>query len=642
MEQQEEAQVEGEGGPSIEDCIKLLKGERDEQRLAGLLLTTKFCKNDDFETLLRQYNALGTTFLDRLLQTGMGKGSTTEKRQDNQDAYLQLSITILAAFCRVPDIASSEAMVKKIPLILEVLSTKLGPPLVEECFEFLYLVTAAREDGVQIFYESGGMTVLASQMSNLPDGKIKSKSAGGSHTIELAMKLLQLTVVKLSLDKIIKEHCSELSSVVTALAKQFALSHNALKFEALHLLSTILSSIYAAPLHQTLRTMSNTTWTTYLRIGVIAVLQNRVAPTQRLEALILAESVMCIAGEQWLIGQTKLPDTQDLIPGDRCTLLVLETSRVEIAVLLNELAYMKYEKSKDSSDAETVLLKQRNLGIAFSLVEKTIKLISKVAADGGDIISDNMFTKIINGLNETVAVILEYLRDAKDHGQVKGNDLLASVRIVGSYLAETPAACNDKVMELLGYMVLVQGEEEHSPFSSVCFLLPMLCQITMEIDGCRLIVSSGAYKAVVECLTKLLSEDTGTVEENGPIFLACDTILNLLLKREQIQLHLDDSHFIRLLGVLSSWAENAVDWSNTLMASSICSLILDSTSEAVLQSNPHFNRKNLNSLCQLMKRSMATYGKEPESEADLLQIVISGYSRWVDRYPHVKAAVEGK
>ncbi|GKE27098.1 NAP1-related protein 2-like protein, partial [Tanacetum coccineum] len=39
--------------------------------------------------------------------------------------------------------------------------------------------------------------------------------------------------------------------------------------------------------------------------------------------------------------------------------------------------------------------------------------------------------------------------------------------------------------------------------------------------------------------------------------------------REQIRFHLDDSHFIRLLGVLSSWAETVVDWSNTLMASSI-------------------------------------------------------------------------
>lgn len=65
----------------------------------------------------------------------------------------------------------------------------------------------------------------------------------------------------------------------------------------------------------------------------------------------------------------------------RCILLVLETSRVEIAVLLNDLAYLKYEKPKEGIDAETVSIKQRNLGIAFSLVEKIIKLISSVAGD---------------------------------------------------------------------------------------------------------------------------------------------------------------------------------------------------------------------------------------------------------------------
>ncbi|KAJ9559378.1 hypothetical protein OSB04_013992 [Centaurea solstitialis] len=595
-------------GPSLEDCLKLLKGARDEQRLAGLLLATKFCNNDDSDSISKVYNAVGNTFLDRLLRTGMGKGSTNESRQENQDAYLQLSVTILAAFCRVANIASSDDMVKKIPLVVEVMSKELGPSLVEECFEFLYLVSAAHKDGIQIFYESGGMAMLASQMVKLPDG---------SHTMEVAMKLLQLTISKVSLDTITKEYYSELSSVVTVLARQFAVLHNALKFEALHLLSTILSSIYAAPVHEILRTMSDKTWLTYVRVGVVAVLQNRVAPEQRLEALMLAESIMCIVGEGWLIGQMNLPDTQDPIPADRCILLVLESSRVEIAVLLNDLAYLKYEKAKDSLDNETFRLKQRNLGTAFSLVEKTVKLISSVAADEGNIISEKMFTKIITGLNETVAVILDYLRDAKDHGQHKGNDLLASVRIVGSYLADAPAACNDKMKELLGYLVLVEGEDEQSPFSSVCFLLPMLCQITMEIDGCRLITSSGAYKAVVECLIKLLLEDGGTVEDNGPIFLACDTILNLLLKREQIGLQLDDSYFIKLLGVLSSWAEDAVDCSSTMMASSICALILDSTSEAVLQSHPHFNRNNLISLSRLMRRSMAASYSKPSDPSHL-------------------------
>ena len=59
-----------EQSPSLEDCLKLLKGERDEQRLAGLLLVTKFCKGDDNAALRRVYNAVGIGFLDRLLRTG--------------------------------------------------------------------------------------------------------------------------------------------------------------------------------------------------------------------------------------------------------------------------------------------------------------------------------------------------------------------------------------------------------------------------------------------------------------------------------------------------------------------------------------------------------------------------------------------
>lgn len=67
----------------------------------------------------------------------------------------------------------------------------------------------------------------------------------------------------------------------------------------------------------------------------------------------------------------------------RCLLLVLESSRVEVAVLLNDLAYMKYEASSSSSAAETIPLKQQNLAISFSLLEKIIKLISNVCGVNG-------------------------------------------------------------------------------------------------------------------------------------------------------------------------------------------------------------------------------------------------------------------
>lgn len=61
---------ESAASPSLDDRLKLLKGERDEQRLAGLLLVTKFSKSDDVFSLRKVYDAVGPRFLDRLLRTG--------------------------------------------------------------------------------------------------------------------------------------------------------------------------------------------------------------------------------------------------------------------------------------------------------------------------------------------------------------------------------------------------------------------------------------------------------------------------------------------------------------------------------------------------------------------------------------------
>jgi hypothetical protein len=279
------------------------------------------------------------------------------------------------------------------------------------------------------------------------------------------------------------------------------------------------------------------------------------------------------------------------------------------------------------------------------LVERIIKLISNIGGDEGSVISESTFMKVISGLNETIGVVLEYLQDAKDHGQTKGDDLVASVRLVGSYLAETPLACKEKVRELLGYMLSIKGEDESSPFYSVCFLLPMLCQITMEDYGCKVLVSSGAYKAVVECLIKLIGPDCRRIHDNGSIFLACDTVVNLLLKRDQIEVPLDDACFVRLLEALAYWTGDTDDLSVIMMASTICALIFDSTSEEALLQNPSFDRRLLIGLSQLIVRSLATSGKEmmsdeAKAEVDLHQIVASAYTRWAGRFPSIRAAVE--
>ncbi|XWS70464.1 hypothetical protein CRYUN_Cryun03dG0050600 [Craigia yunnanensis] len=630
MEPQSQQQQQVEQSVSLQDCLKLLKGERDEQRLAGLLLVTKFCKSDDLVSLRAIYDAVGPRFLDRLLRTGLGNGVLSSGSGENRDAYLQLSITVLSAFCRVSEIASSEEMISKIPMIIDVMSKESGSPVLEECYQFLYLVSAASEDGLAALYESGGMKLLSCHISTPPDG---------SHLMELAMKLVQFMVRKLSRGTIENDHLSELSIIVATVARQFALLQNAMKFEALHLLSAIFSSEYSTSLHDAFRVIPNGNWSNHIRDGVAAILQNRVAPAERFEALILAESMLSIMREGWLIGQINLPNVQDPIPADRCLLLVLESSRVEVAVLLNELAYSKYEASKSSSStAETIILKQQKVTIVFSLVEKIINLISNIGETEGNsiaghLISESAFIKVIKGLNETIGVVLDYLQDAKEHGQKRGNDLVASVRLVGSYLAETPMACKDKITELLGYMLSVEGEDESNPFYSVYFLLPMLCQMTMKIEGCKLLASSEGYKAFVDCLIKLIGQKGHGVENNGCIFLA-----------EQFRFPEDESTFFNLLKALALWTENTNDLSVIMMASSICTLVFDFTSKDALLNHPDFSSSCLNSLSQLIARSLASWGQDmsdvAKAEMDLLEIVTAGYSRWATRFPQVRKAVE--
>jgi len=92
---------------------------------------------------------------------------------------------------------------------------------------------------------------------------------------------------------------------------------------------------------------------------------------------------MSILGEDWLSDDCKIQDTQNVLPVDKFVLLVLESARIEVAVLLNELAYLKYESSKTSQTHEAVSQKQRNLAILFSLIERIIKMISNASSGEG-------------------------------------------------------------------------------------------------------------------------------------------------------------------------------------------------------------------------------------------------------------------
>ncbi|KAI8573736.1 hypothetical protein RHMOL_Rhmol01G0299500 [Rhododendron molle] len=82
-----------------------------------------------------------------------------------------------------------------------------------------------------------------------------------------------------------------------------------------------------------------------------------------------------------------------------------------------------------------------------------------------------------------------------------------------------------------------------------------------------------------------------------------------------------------------------------MMATTVCALVFDQTSEEALLQHPSFDDRLLMGLSQLIARSLAISGNEMMSdkakeEFDLHQTVVSGYSDWADRFPLVREAVE--
>ncbi|XP_059063259.1 uncharacterized protein LOC131071776 isoform X4 [Cryptomeria japonica] len=515
-------------GNALEECLKLLRGERDEQRLAGLLLATKFCQGDDKGSVVKVFNAVGMLFLDRLLKTGIGQSTGNIPNKDQQEAYLQLALTILAAFCRVPELASLDDIISKVPVILGILSNKPEQSVSTECCECLLEIATASEKGFLALYEARALATLANHVSH---------SSADSPSLQMAMVLMKFLLDKMPVKTEISEYSGQLATVAVAIARQFAIQQTLLKFDALLLMLTLTTSEHLAPIRMSLKLDSrDAAWPTYVRSGIGTILQNRV----------------------------------------------------------------------------------------------------------DNYISESTMVKATVALNETVGVIIDFLWDAKVHDMTKGDDLLASVRVVCRYLAETPLAYKVQFQQLLSHIMSITGQDEERPFLSIQFSLPTLCQTTMDPEGCIALVSCEGHKQVLEFLLRLLQDISK--ETIGTVLLACDIIMNVLLKRDDIQAQLRVDDFVSVLPALAAWTAKHNDSMVIAMAACTCTLVLDLSSENSLAKIPEFDIQNLYTLSELITRSLELFLQDeksaiPADNQDLYDITVSGCARLVANYPSIRQAI---
>eukprot|EP00898_Chlorokybus_atmophyticus_P009198 jgi/Chlat1/927/Chrsp108S01366 len=592
----------------LEQCLQLLRGQTDEQRLVGLLLVTKFVSPADTDSLRRVLDAMGWRFLNRLLAS-RGDGSMAA-------GYRQLALSIMSALCRLPEVASSNEVLTKIPLLLDTM--REGSDGAQDALECMVAVCSSAPDGLVIARESGAIPAICSYVA----------MQAGRTNLALPVQLLGLL---LNMHQVIKENAEVLASIVPIVAATFASNSDRLKFEALALLQRLLASDESACLFHYLEINPDTQWPRDVRTGVGTLLHSRVGHAQKQSSLLVAEALVQLCGVDWLSGSI------EGMPANRFFQLVLETVRVEVSVLLQAEVRKdvptdaegldarklstppqtappssSYEtaETQDNDDLEeadqapiqppvsrfaAAPTHEQTLSACFVLLEAVIEAMSRQAAQmdvetGGLVplrnqpsaaLSNAVLMKSLDTLTTVHGELIEYLQLAKDAGIREGALLQASTisldtasslydvtsiaasRSLGRFLAEAPGAYRPQarafshipipcsVLSLLDYLMSLQTADGE-PGTVIPFLLPALLQMTDEEDALRAVAESGSLDKLLQYTGMTLRKAaTGTYDDLPASLLACD-VLNNFLSNNSIRM--SDKVLLHLLPPLSAVA----------------------------------------------------------------------------------------
>ncbi|KAI5060184.1 hypothetical protein GOP47_0024604 [Adiantum capillus-veneris] len=326
----------------------------------------------------------------------------------------------------------------------------------------------------------------------------------------------------------------------------------------------------------------------------------------------------------------------------RFFLLLVETLRVETLVLLNEIARSRFNAQKWKACNSNKLIKDQHLlATCYFLLESVINIT--IEEEDVERLSDVALRRTVSILNEIINTVIDFLQEAKRQSMTKGDDILASARLFSRYLADAPSLQREiskQFLLMLEYLFTITSDVEESPFLVTQFLLPTVCEITREKDGCKAFVCQGGHKQVIAFMLEAIANEE---VPSGLSVKAGDIILNVLQKENRLTEHYGAMDFLPLLSALPFWADKANRCMEISMAASICALVLDLTSEEVIlqctydQVLPKVYSLLLKVLGYLQMRETSL---EDNEEGDLWEITLSACMGFVDRYPSLKDSIK--
>ncbi|XP_069827742.1 neurochondrin [Dendropsophus ebraccatus] len=527
--------------PALERCLEVLQAARnDSEQFAALLLVTKCARAQELDDGARHriFDAVGFSFPNRLLF------SRTAPEGCPDGLFRSLGLTLLACFCTDPSLASHPQVINKIPILNETLNISCQEDqrepnaMIEDAYQCLAGILASPE-GAKHLVSSG-------TVSSLCEAYIK-QNQGWTNALRILTSLLTSLP-----DKCWMKNGHELQCLLVKLSEDFDNEDDGHKFHLAEILP-----VFLPPSSLLIETSWGANCLRHLSKGLLKILSSKLSVSQRDPALKLAACLSNTYGSSWIMIDGRGEKAKFLS-------LLVNLACVEVRMALEDPV------PQDSRQATATA--------CYTLVEMGIQECTK--EEGYPVLGEEQKLQLLQMMQEACAAVMYYLQRV---GWERMEDpfILASVRLLGAWLAEETSCFRQEVIQLLPFLVhymrtwFQRGVTYRNQLKEACqtallssswgavwpadavrFLLPALCHLSAEEVPRKILLSEGVPLLLCEYYQQkweiFSSEEEGTAETKYEAQLSlqscCGVFLNLVVTEPALVCQ--ESCFVTLLKLL--------------------------------------------------------------------------------------------
>ncbi|XP_064636104.1 neurochondrin-like [Lineus longissimus] len=496
----------------LKECLdQIERSKSDNEMFAALFMVTRLVKAEerDSETRRKIIDAIGFKFIKRLLKT------VSVPDDCPKHVFMSLALSLLTSLCTGDqDLMGDPELLELVPVMNELLTIDLSDSddpamdktIADDVMRIFVMIGEYRIGQLKLV-ESGSLSRLA--MMYVDD------LYGAKTALDVLLSFLSWADEVPVMWLCNKDGCQEL---LNKMAAEFRKENESPKFELCETLSRVVCSLHGAK-----DALNMEPWSSDIYHGLCDILKSRIGETQRDPALKLAAAIIDNYGIEWLL---KMNDEKFL-------LLLVNLATIEVRMIL------------ESGPTDSCELMSRGgvLTSCYTILEKLITYMSREA--------EPPLTGVLqlqSSITEAFNAVLYFLDAHSNDKTVDECFLIATIRVLGAWLAEETSSLRDEVYKILPFLLnestknfnqLEKPADDHKtvpPVDLLRFLLPGLCHLSAEDNPRKILIESDAHELLGQYFSYQWNSFTSkqTKDSETALTLLCGIFLNFCVMEPQL------------------------------------------------------------------------------------------------------------